>query len=74
MPKIQNVGIGNYIRNPEGRRLPGTNIIELMQVSRNDGNSFLCYPVVGRVPGKTTLDTTRYLQVPLDTQVEVASP
>lgn len=74
MPKIQNVAIGSYIRNPQGRRLSGANVIEVMQVARNDGNTFLCYPVVGKASGKVSLDTTRYLQIAIDTQVELASP
>ena len=67
MPKIQTLAIGSFIRNP-------SNAKEIMQISKDDGNSFLCFPVKSYESGKATLITTRYLQLPLDTVVRVANP
>lgn len=67
MPKIQTLAIGSFIRNPR-------NSEEIMQVSANNGNSFTCFPVKSYVSGKVTLETTRYLQLPIDTVVKVANP
>lgn len=74
--KIQNVGLGNYIRNPKGVRqtdAPGMNIIEALKITQNNGNSFLCYPVKDPKASPVTLDTTRFYDIPIDTMVERAS-
>lgn len=74
MPKIQNVGVGGYIRDPRGTHGADsrqTNI-QILFVAKNDGNSFLCYPVTATNP--LTLDTTRYQQIPIDTNVQQVSP
>ena len=74
--KIQNVGIGNYIRNPRGRKLANSDgsAVEVLRVDANQGNSFLCFPVVGYKAGasenEAVLDRTRYLQIPIDTEVQ----
>lgn len=60
--RIQNVGVGAYIRNPKRAG-------EILKIVTNDGNSYVCYPVTGTSP--VTLDTTRYQHIPLDTQVQV---
>lgn len=75
MLKIQNVGIGSYIRSPRGRHGVDSrqSNIEVWQVSRNDGNSFLCFPVTDAKTVPVTLDTTRYWYVPLDTMVDKVS-
>lgn len=74
MAKIQNIGIGNYFRSPRGRNLAATNKIELLQVAANNGGSFLCYPVVGKQSTKVIVDTTRYYDIPVDTEVDPATP
>ena len=72
MAKIQNIGIGKYIRSPKGRH--GTDSrqsnVEALFISRNDGNSFVCYPVSGKRGTEAVLDYTRYYQIPIDTEVE----
>lgn len=72
MPKIQNVGIGNFIRNPRGRNAANSRAmnIEVLQVAQNNGNSFLCYPVTDAKSVPVTVDTTRYQQIPIDTVVD----
>lgn len=72
MAKIQTIGIGNYIRSPKGRLAGGK--IEVWQVAQNNGNSFLCYPVVSKQSNRVVLDTTRYYDIPIDTDVDPASP
>lgn len=72
MPKIQNVGIGNYIRNPRGRygdNSKGSNV-EVLQVASNEGNSFLCYPVLDPKANPVTIDTGRFQYIPIDTFVQ----
>lgn len=73
MPKIQSIGLGNFIRNPRGTGTVsgGLKSREVMQVTTNNGNSFTCYPVMAVNP--LVLDKTRYLQIPIDTDVESAS-
>ena len=79
MAKIQNVGIGNYIRNPRGRLQPGSRgtAVEVLKINSNSGNSFLCFPVTGVKQGpdgsEAVVDTTRYLQIPVGTEVEQVS-
>ena len=72
MPKIQNVGIGNYIRNPRGRRGSDSRQmnVEVMKIHSDEGNSFLCYPVTNTETDPVTLDTTRYQYIPIDTNVD----
>lgn len=72
MPKIQNVGVGNFIRNPRGRQgedSRGTNV-EVLQVAVNEGNSFRCYPVTDAKAVPVTVDTTRFQFIPIDTMVQ----
>jgi len=75
MPKIQNIGLGNYIRNPRGRHGADSKQmnIEVLKVSENHGNSFLCYPVTDPKTVPVTVDTTRYQMIPIDTNVEQVS-
>lgn len=68
MARIQNVGVGNYIRNPKGVKNGDT--VEVLQIASNDGNSFLCYPVVSKDSTNVVLDTKRYYQIPVDTNVD----
>ena len=72
MPKIQDVGVGSYIRNPRGRHGEGSRrmSIEVLQIASNQGNSFLCYPVTNARTVPVTVDTTRYQFIPIDTNVE----
>ena len=76
MPKIQDIGIGKYIRNPKGRKFENSkgSSVEILQIASSQGNSFTCFPVtstkVGADGKEAILDKTRYLQIPVDTQVE----
>ena len=67
MPKIQTLALDSFIRNPRDSK-------EIMQIKVDNGNSFTCFPVSDYASGKVTLITTRYLQIPLDTVVKVATP
>lgn len=72
MPKIQNVGVGNYIRNLKGVKAKnslGMNI-EVLKVDSNEGNAFKCVVVSDPSANPVKLDTTRYYMIPIDTQVE----
>lgn len=75
MAKIQSIGIGKYITNPDGRKLSGSNghSIEVLQISENHGNSFLCFPVVDAKANPVTVDKTRYQFIPIDTNVQVVT-
>lgn len=76
MPSLSSVGVGAYIKNPRGRRAEGSGQLacEVLYVSRDDGNTFLCYPVtstkVGANGKEAVLDTARYQQIPPHQQVE----
>jgi len=72
MPKIQTLALGTYIRNPRGKKEPNSRgmSIEILQIAENHGNSFLCFPVTNASSNPVTVDTTRYLFIPLDTNVE----
>lgn len=70
MARIQNVGVGKYIRNPKGMRPNSSSGIETLQIASNEGNNFLCYPVVSSESGRVVVDTTRYLHIPIDTDVQ----
>lgn len=70
MAKIQTLAIGSYIRNPSGRRAAGMQNIEVLQIAANDGNSFLCYPVTSVASSNVTVDTTRYVYIPVDSDVQ----
>lgn len=75
MAKIQNIGVGNYIRNPQGRhgmQSRGTNV-EVLKIEENHGNSFLCYPISDPSSVPVTLDKSRYLFIPIDTDVQQVS-
>lgn len=76
MAKIQTIGVGNYIRNPKGIR--GVNSrqsnVEILKIYANNGNSFLCYPVKSVQSTRVILDTSQYYQIPIDTNVEQATP
>jgi hypothetical protein len=72
MPKIQDIGVGNYIRNPQGNKSAdslGMNI-EALQIYADDGGSFMCFPVTGKRGTEPILDKERYYQIPIDTNVE----
>lgn len=71
MPKIQDVGVGNYIRNPRKvSRSSGVPKSAVMQVFKNDGNAFVCHPVKSSASGRVVLDLENYMYIPLDTQVD----
>ena len=66
MPKIQVVGVGNFIRDP---KRPG----QVLGVVTNNGNSFTCYPVSRVDSGVPVYDKTTYQMISLDTNVELAT-
>ena len=71
MPKIQDVGVGAYIRNPHGgRESAGVRISNVLKVMNNDGNTFRCYPVKSVASGEATIETEVYYNIPIDTQVD----
>jgi len=69
MAKIQNIGIGKYIRNPKGRKASDSTNVEVLQIAENHGNAYLCFPVTGRRGTDVILDKTRYLFIPIDSNV-----
>lgn len=72
MAKIQTIGAGKYIRNPrgiKGHNSGGMNV-EVLQIAVNQGGSYLCYPVTNTETNPVTVDTTRYYQIPIDTEVQ----
>ena len=76
MARIQDVGVGGYIKDPRGRKQKDSRgtCVRALKVVQNNGNSFLCMPVVGVKQGpsgpEATLDTERYQQIPIDTNVD----
>lgn len=72
MIKIQNVGVGNFIRNPRGRHGVDSlqSNVEVLQVATDEGNSFKCFPVIDSKAVPVTVDTTRYQFIPIDTFVK----
>ena len=75
MSKIQNVGVGGYIRGLKGIKgvdSRGMNS-EVWKVMSNEGNSFKCCPVTNGSTNPATIDTTRFMFVPIDTNVSQVS-
>lgn len=71
MAKIENVGIGKFIQNPRGRsHSAGVAISKVLQVSSNEGNSFRCFPVTSVNSGSVVLDKTKYVHIPIGTNVQ----
>ena len=71
--KIQNVGVGNYIRDPRGAY--ATNgARQILKIDANYGNSFLCYPVKSYESGMATINYSTHQFIPIDTEVEQVSP
>ena len=75
MPKISDVGVGGFIKNPRGTRLRGSNrtAVEVLKVSRNDGNSFLCIPVLEVKGTVVVLDSERHYFIQSDQFVDQVS-
>lgn len=72
MAKIQDIGTGNYIRDPRGVKTTdgrGMNI-RVLKVQANDGNSFRCHPIKSIRGSTVEIDTENFIQIPIDTQVE----
>lgn len=72
MAKIQNIGVGKFIRSPRGIKgidSKGMNI-ESMQIVSNEGNSFRCCPVTNGSSNPIKIDTTRFIFIPIDTDVD----
>lgn len=61
--KISELEVGDFIRNPKKGG-------QVLQLTRNDGNSFLCYPVKDPKASPVTLDGSRFYSIPMDTNVE----
>lgn len=72
MPKIQDLGVGNYIRSPRGRRGQDSRQmnVEVLLIASNEGNSFKCFPVTNPSSVPVGVDTTRYQFIPIDTVVD----
>lgn len=73
MNKIQNIGIGNYIRDPRGA-MAANGAKQILKISDNYGNGFLCYPVKSFDSGVPTLIYTSHQIIAIDTMVEQVSP
>ena len=73
--KIQDIGIGKYIRSPRGRRQSDSRgmAIEVLKIVTDNGNSFTCYPVSSVNSGSANINTDRYYNIPIDSMVEEAS-
>lgn len=72
MPKIQNVGVGGYIRGLKGLMgidSRGLNA-EVWKVMSNEGNSFKCSPVTNGSANPVVIDESRYYFIPIDTNVD----
>lgn len=72
MPKIQNVGVGGFIRGLKGMKgvdSRGTNM-EAWKVMTNEGNAFKCCPVLDGAANPVKVDETRHYMVPIDTRVD----
>lgn len=72
MVKIQNVGVGNFIRDPRGRHGDDSRSqnVEALIVVANEGNSFRCHPITDAKSVPVTYDLTRFQFIPIDTMVE----
>lgn len=73
MPKIQNVGVGNYIRDPKGVKA-ANGARQILKIDASYGNSFLCYPVKSYASGLATLNYSTHQFIPIDTEVEQVTP
>lgn len=74
MPKIQNVGIGKFIRDlRKTGHSKGQRISSVLQIATNEGNAFKCFPVKSVHSGRIVLDTTKYHFIPIDSEVEEVS-
>ena len=70
MAKIETLGVGKYIQSPKGRsHSRGVAISKVLKISSNEGNSFRCFPVKSVNSGNVVLDTTKYLHIPIGTDV-----
>lgn len=63
MPKLSDVGLGGYIRDPRNPR-------KVLRVEIDAGNVFICYPVEEIHSTRVVLDTTVYQQLPKDKEVK----
>ena len=71
MAKIQNVGLGKFIRGPKGRRTSGNvRVGKAYQIVNNDGNSFRCFEVLSSDSGRIVLDETKWINIRLDQEVQ----
>lgn len=74
VPKIQNIGLGNYIKNPRRTLISGgQRIPEVLLVHINDGNAFRCYAVKDSKANPVTIDDSKAYVIPIDTEVEQAT-
>jgi len=63
LPKLSDVGLGGYIRDPRNPR-------KVLRVETDAGNVFICYPVKEVHSTRVVLDTTAYQQLPKDKEVD----
>ena len=66
MPKLSDIGLGKYIRDPRNSR-------KVLKVETDTGNGFICYPVKEVHSTRVVLDTTVYQQLPKDFEAEEAT-
>ena len=71
MAKIQDIGVGKYIKNPRGGKVSGNQKIpNVLLIHINDGNTFRCYAVKDAKAVPVTIDDSRAFVLPIDTDVE----
>lgn len=75
MPKISTLSVGDFIRNPKGRHASDSRQmnVEALKIVADHGNSFLCYPVTSINSSNPTVDTTRYVFISKDQNVDKIS-
>ena len=72
MPKIEDVGLGNYIRNPRKTKSKSGDVLlgTVLRVEVNDGNAFRCHPIKSIDSTRVTIDTENFQFIPIGTNVE----
>ena len=72
MPKIEDVGVGKYIRNPRrGKNKSGdVPLASVLRIEANDGNAFRCHTIKRIDSTRVTIDSENYQFIPIGTNVE----
>lgn len=76
MAKLSTVGIGKFIRSIRGGHGSSSqnSNIEIWYVKTNDGNQFICYPVLDPKPNPPVLDYSHHYFLTKDQEVEQVTP